>query len=113
MQFHSNSILLALEGVSQASLFEELNAATPSWTSARLPGSNLTPSESGRKVLSAMSAKTKYVLSSLVEKSENSSLPPSLILNLVNCKFLLHCHPAFQWISFIFHKIYETVVKRF
>ena len=26
---------------------------------------------------------------------------------------MLHCHPAFQRISFIFHKIYETVVKRF
>lgn len=73
-----------LEGVRQASLFEELNAATPSWTSARLPGSNLTPTESGKKVLSAVSSKTKDVLSSLVEKSENSSLPPSLILNLVN-----------------------------
>jgi hypothetical protein len=44
----------------------------------------LTPSEGGKKVLSAMSSKTKDVLSSLVEKSENSSLPPSLILNLVN-----------------------------
>ena len=90
----------ALEGVRQASLFEELNAATPSWTSARLPGSNLTPTESGKQVLSAVSSKTKDVLSSLVEKSENSSLPPSLILNLVNCKFYPR-HPIF----FLPHKL--------
>ena len=89
-------LLPALEGVRQASLFEELNAATPSWIVARVPGSILTPSDGSKKVLSdislssSMSAKTKDVLSSLVEKCENFSLPPSLILNLVNSKFLCH-----------------------
>jgi len=71
-----------LEGVRQASLFDELNATTPSWANARLTGSIGTPTDSS--LVSAMSAKTKDVLSSLVEKCENSSLPPSLILNLVN-----------------------------
>ena len=84
------SKLLALEGVSQASLFDELNAATPSWSLARVPGSTAPPSDGSTTVLSTMSAKTKDVLSSMVEKCEHSTLPPSLILNLVNCKFSLN-----------------------
>jgi hypothetical protein len=113
MQFHSNSILLALEGFRQASLFEELNAATPSWTSARFPGSNLTPSEGGRKVLSAMSAKTKDVLSSLVEKSENSSLPPSLIRNLVNCDLFCIVILHLNGLASYFTKFMRQLLKDF
>ena len=86
-------LLPALEGVRQASLFEELNAATPSWAAARVPGSILTPSDGSKRVIpNTMAVKTKEVLSSLVDKCENSSLPPSMILNLVNSTFFVVIH---------------------
>ena len=55
----------ALEGVS-ASIFEELSAATPSWATRRFPG------DTGEEE----------------EHFASQVLPPSLILNVVNCEKL-------------------------
>ena len=61
----------ALEGVS-ASIFEELSAATPSWAGRRLPGDQGEEEEEHSTGWS----------------SSSQVLPPSLILNVVNCEDL-------------------------
>lgn len=67
-----------LEGVKQASLFEELNAAQA--------GDSFISQSTGCLISENLdiSAKTKDVLTSIAEQGEVAPLPPSLILNLVN-----------------------------
>ena len=74
------SSLQALEGVS-ASIFEELSAATPSWSGAKLPGDEK-EEDTSPAWRSGDGLETHQVL------------PPSLILNLVNCMLCgdAYCH---------------------